>query len=62
MINEHNIASSFRAVKGDIIKIESELMNLKEQQLHILEQLEKLNSKLKIVSAKPIKRKTSKKK
>ena len=47
MINEHNIASSFRAVKGDILKIEGELMNLKEQQVHILEKLEKLTSKMK---------------
>ncbi len=47
MINKHNIASSFRAVKADILKIEGELMNIKFQQVHILEQLEKLTSKMK---------------
>ncbi len=59
MINEHNIASSFRAVKGDIIKIESELMNLKEQQIKIFEQLEKISFSL---SKKTTKKKIVKKK
>ena len=55
MVNEHNIASSFRAVKGDILKIEGELMNLKEQQIQILEKLEKISfnlSKKKVVKKK----------
>jgi len=46
MANKLNIANSFRAVKVDILKIEGELLGIKEQQTHILEQLEKLTSKL----------------
>ena len=47
MEDEHQIKNSFRAVKADILKIEGELMNIKSQQVHILEQLEKLTSKMK---------------
>jgi protein-arginine kinase activator protein McsA len=57
MINEQSIANSFRAVKGDIFKIEGELINMKEQQIHILEKLEKLTLKLKPSIKRVIKKK-----
>ncbi len=53
MEDEHQIKNSFRAVKADILKIEGELLGIKSQQIYILEQLEKINSKLK----KPVKKK-----
>ena len=52
MTDEYAIKNSFRAVKGDIIKIEGELMNLKLQQAKILEQLEKIDALMKKPSRK----------
>ncbi|MFH1787727.1 MAG: hypothetical protein ABH811_02980 [archaeon] len=57
MAIENPIKSSFRAVKADIIRIQGELMNIKNQQIHILEQLEKMTAQ-----KKPVKKKTVKKK
>lgn len=59
MTNE-TIRNSFRAVKADILKIEGELMNIKAQQVRILEQLEKFASKK--ATKKTAKKKTAKKK
>jgi len=59
MINERNIANSFRAVKGDIIKLQAELLNLRKQQAEILLNLEEVISQLKV---QPAKKKSSKKK
>ena len=60
MINKHSVKNSFRLVKTDILKIEGEMMNIKAQQVRILEQLEKLTSK--ISNKKPVKKKVSRKK
>jgi len=54
MTDDHQIKNSFRAVKGDILKIQGELMEIKEQQAHILEQFEKLTSNLKTPSRKKV--------
>lgn len=47
MTDEHTIKNSFRAVKGDILSIQGELLGIKEQQAKILRGLEEINSKLK---------------
>ncbi|MFH1608169.1 MAG: hypothetical protein ABIA78_03475 [archaeon] len=46
-MNESSIKNSFRAVKGDIIELQGELLNLKEQHARILIELEKLSDPLK---------------
>lgn len=58
------IKNSFRAVKADILQIQGELMNIKAQQIQILEQIEKFASKLSATPRKTAiaKKKTSKKK
>jgi len=58
MINEHNIKNSFRVVKADILTIQGEFLEIKQQQAKILLQLEKLTSKPK---KKKIKKKAKKK-
>ena len=60
MINEHNLKNSFRAVKGNILEIQGELLNIKIQQAKILAELEKLTSKPKVAKRKSTKKKTKK--
>lgn len=42
MIDEHSLKNSFRAVKADILSMQGELMNLKEQQARIIRDLDDL--------------------
>ncbi|MFH1451819.1 MAG: hypothetical protein ABIF88_01450 [archaeon] len=46
MVNEHNIINSFRLVKSDIISVQGELLNIKEQQARMMIKLEEISSKL----------------
>lgn len=66
--DDSTIKNSFRAVKADILQIQGELMNIKAQQIQILEQIEKFASKLSatpkktiIAKKKVVKKKVSKK-
>ncbi len=45
-IDEPSIKNSFRAVKGDILEIQGDLMNIKEQQAKMLVNLEKILAKI----------------
>ncbi|MFH1152167.1 MAG: hypothetical protein V1788_03535, partial [Nanoarchaeota archaeon] len=36
MIDEHTLKNSFRAIKADILEIQGELMNIKQEQARIL--------------------------
>ena len=64
MADEHTIKNSFRAVKGDILKIEGDLLNMEKTQAKILLQLEKLTTKAKkkVIKKKSVKKKVKKKK
>ncbi len=45
MMNENNIKNSFRAVKGEILEIQGELLNIKEQQVKMIMKLEEIASR-----------------
>ena len=54
MVSESGIANSFRAVKGDIVKLQAELINIQAQIASLALNIEKIR--------KPAKKKTAKKK
>jgi len=58
MVNEHALKNSFRAIRADMLKLEGDIMSIKEQQAGILVELEMLNSAL----SKSAKKTSSKKK
>jgi hypothetical protein len=44
MVNEHALKNSFRAIKSDILGLQGELLNIRNEQAKILIELEKLTS------------------
>lgn len=58
MVNELNIKNSFRSVKADILRLHGELLNIRQEQVKILVELEKMTSKTKgVAKKKPAKKK-----